>query len=130
LTPPAVFAVKPPCPGPVGVLLAEGVLVAVPVPVVETDGDGDAVEVGNPVGKELLGVGVGVTVGQPLPATGNVLPRTVIEHLGAGFLVGLAFGSGPIWFHSCPLNCGLRKLSGVRFANSAWAKVFQMFAGQ
>ena len=78
----------------------------------------------------MLGVGVGVTVGQPLPGTGNDLPRIITEHLGVGFFVGLAFGSGPIWFHSCPLNCGLGKLCCGRFANSAWAKVFQMFAGQ
>ena len=87
-------------------------------------------KVGNPVGKELLGVGVGVAVGQPLPGTGNDLPRIVTVHLGVGFFFGFAFGSGPIWFHSWPLNSGLGKLSGVRFANSAWAKVFQMFAGQ
>ena len=86
------------------VLLGEGdtVLVAVDVgnPLIEVDGDGDAVEVGNPVGKPLPGVGVGVEVGQPLPAIGNDLPRTVTEHLGAVFFGGLAFGSGPIWFHS------------------------------
>ena len=43
---------------------------------------------------------------------------------------GFAFGSGPIMFHSWPENCAGGKLCGVRFANSAWAKVFQMFAGQ
>ena len=75
-------------------------------------------------------VGVGVAVGQPLPGRGNDRPRTFPVHLGGAGFFGFAFGSGPIMFHSWPLNCGLRKLSCGRFANSSWAKVFQMFAGQ
>ncbi len=79
----------------------------------------------------LLGVGFGVGVepGQPLPGMGNDLPCSFTVHL-FWFFFGFAFGIGPIMFHSWPVNCGLGKLCGVRFANSAWANVFQMFAGQ
>ena len=65
-----------------------------------------------------------------MPVTGNILPCTLMVHFGFFGFFGFAFGSGPIWFHSWPLNCGLGKLACVSFANSAWAKVFQIFAGQ
>ena len=109
LTPPAVFAVvPPPCPPPLPPpwaveLLGLGDTVLVGLgpggnpPPSESDGDGD----GDGLGPVLLGDGDGDTVGQPLPGIGNDLPWIITVHFGAGFFFGgLAFGSGPIMFHS------------------------------
>ena len=118
-------------------LLADGVAEGVPVGVVdevpEVVGVGVAVVVGRPVGKPRVlvgvGVGVGVVVTQPVPATGNTRPWNFrVVHL-AGFFF-FALGMGPIRFHAAPVNTGFWKFSTGSLSNSAWAKVFQILAGQ